>query len=112
MVGKIHVGDIKTELKPTVYDDSSGSAVVVNLANFDTFTMTFLRPDNTTFSKTNSDGVAIFNPPGADGVLHYITGTPSIWDQAGLWGISVTVLYSISGASFTSEYEYKEVLTN
>jgi len=110
--GKISVGDVKTELKPRVIDDSTGSAVIVNLANFDTFTITFLRPDGTTFSKTNADGVAIFNPPGADGVLHYITGTPSIWDQKGLWGFRVTVNNSVSGANFTSEYEYKEVLGN
>jgi len=112
VVGKIHVGDVKTELKPRVIDDSTGTAVIVNLANYDTFTITFLRPDGTTFTKTGSDGVAIFNPPGADGVLHYITPSPSIWDQKGLWGFSVTVNNSISGANFSTEYEYKEVLGN
>lgn len=110
VLGKIHVNDVKTELKPTIYETLSGSNVILNLANFDTFTMTFTRPDGTQFSKTNADGVAIFNSPGSDGVLHYITPTPSIWNQAGLWQIRVTVNNSVSGANFTTEDEPQEVL--
>ena len=43
VLGKVHVGDIKTELKPTVYETLSGANVILNLGNFDTFTMTFTK---------------------------------------------------------------------
>ncbi len=80
-VREIHVEDIGTSFRVTVYDGN----VIVDIASASTMTLNFFKPDKTTLSKT-----AVHFTDGTDGILEYITISGDL-DQAGKWKIQAVV---------------------
>lgn len=77
MAAAIHVGDIGTSLRATVYDQGG---VIVDLSSFDALTIKLLKPDHTTVEFITS----LFTD-GTDGVMEYVTTLASDLDIAGIW---------------------------
>ncbi len=80
-VREIHVEDIGTSFRVTVYD----SEVVVDISSATSMLLNFYKPDKSTVSQ-----VAVHYTDGTDGVLEYIT-TSNDLDMAGNWKIQAVV---------------------
>jgi len=85
-VEQVHVNDIGTIFRVTVYDTTStGSTTVADISLATTKTFTFKRPDGTTFDKT-----AVFTVAGADGDIQYISVDGDL-DVSGTWNLQAYV---------------------
>jgi hypothetical protein len=107
-LGKIHRGDIGTELQllvqDTLVDDTN---VPVDLSQVDGVVPLFViitDPDGTETTFVSN----ILNPPGTDGFMVYIT-TTSIWNQAGYWKKRPKLVY-LDGRTYQGNDIIFEVL--
>ena len=106
-LGLVHVGDIKTQFKITVNDTIGSTTSPLNLANFNTFSLIFTKPDGTTVTKTP----VINNPPGTDGVLLYSNTDSALIDQGGLWKVRAVCQDTVGSSKYTSNDATFEVLS-
>ena len=87
-VEQVHINDVGTIFRVTVYDTTStGGTTVADISSASTKTFTFKRPDGTTFDRT-----AVFTVAGVDGDLD-VSGTWNLQayvaTPAGNWNTSV-----------------------
>lgn len=90
----IKYNDIGTTFTITIVDDDS---VAVDISGATTVSMIFLKPDQTTITKT-----ATFVTDGSDGKIQYETVDGDL-DQSGLWHIQGYVDISSGDTIFHSE---------
>lgn len=79
----VHLNDIGTLLRPTLYDFDS-SVLDVSLAS--TITFTIVKPDGSSLSKTG-----LLHTDGTDGIVYYVFATGDL-DMIGVWRYRVTVV--------------------
>jgi hypothetical protein len=88
-VEQVHINDIGTIFRVTVYDTTStGSTTVADISGATTKTFTFKRPNGTTFERT-----AVFTTDGTDGDIQYISVDGDL-DVSGTWHLQAYVATS------------------
>ena len=86
MAEEVHVGDIGTIFRATMYDGST----VLDISGASTLQLIFAKPDGTTLTKT-----AVLTNDGTDGIMEYITVDGDL-DTKGDWKIQGYVaLYTL-----------------
>lgn len=85
MASEIHVGDVGTAFTATVKDEEEA---VVDLSDADVLQLWFLKPDQTTLTKT-----ATLVTDGTDGKIRYTTQNGDL-DQPGNWKVQAYVEYN------------------
>lgn len=86
MSSEIHMGDVGTIFRVTVYDGSD----VVDLSSVDTKQILLRKPNKAVLTCAAS-----FYTDGSDGIIQYTTQTSEL-DKAGLWSIQAYVAFSDS----------------
>ena len=81
---EIHVGDIGTEFRYTIYDDST----VVDLSSATDITIAFKKADDTALSK---DGLLYTD--GTDGIAYCLMASGDL-SVAGKWSSQVNIVFS------------------
>lgn len=105
-LGKVHVGDINTDIVLPVEDTENGTNSAFDLsANPGTYNIIIGDPDGNEQEFT----AAIVNAPGTDGKIHYLNTDASLFDEAGLWYAKANLDLD-DGSDFTSNPAYFEVL--
>ncbi len=92
-IGQIHVGDIATALRATIYDNNGA---IVDLSDASDLLLLYQKPD-----RSIGSWEASFYDDGTDGVIQYVTSTANDLDQAGVWNLQGKV--TISGALHRSD---------
>jgi hypothetical protein len=92
---EIHVDDIGTEFRCTMYDDST----IVDISSATTLELIFKKPDNTTFTRT-----AELYTDGTDGKLTYSSIEGDI-DSAGQWNLQVKLILT-DGTWYSDIYKF------
>lgn len=107
-LGKVHVGDVNTDIKIPVEDTENGSNSAYDLsANPGTYYIIIGDPDENEQTFTAS----IVNSPGTDGLIHYLNTDSTLFDEKGLWYAKPRVDLD-DGGDFTGNPIYFEVLGN
>jgi len=107
--GKIHVGDINTDIQLTVQDTQIGGAnTPVN------FVTTPIASSNIIVYDPSGNiqatlAASILNPPGTDGIIHAVNTLGTLFDEAGPWEFKGELNMS-DGGKFTTNRILKEVL--
>jgi hypothetical protein len=96
---EIHVGDVGTSLRATIYDGSS----IFSLSSA-TVSVVLVKPDGTKVTKAGS-----LVTDGTDGLVEYITVSGDL-DQAGIWEIQAIVTVGLN--SWRSEISRFKVKSN
>lgn len=99
MASEIHVGDVGTSFRPTIYDGST----VVDLTDALTLQMIFRKPDNTTITKTATYPTG---GTGSDGVIEYVSVDGDL-DIAGLWKLQCYLVLCDNTKWHTDLYDFK-----
>ena len=109
-LGKIHVGDVRTELQLLVQDTSVSDvnspldlSLVTGMGSAIQMIISDPSDNENTYSAT------VLNAPGTDGIIKFITTTPSIWDEPGFWKKRASITYS-DGSHYESNDIIFEVL--
>jgi len=107
--GKIHRGDIGTDLQLKVENTSADGLTntVVDLSQVDGIDPLFIiitDPDGT----ETAFEASILTPPGTDGYMRYIT-TTDIWNQSGYWKKRPRIIY-LDGKQYDGNNVIFEVL--
>lgn len=107
VVGKVHVGDVNTDIILTVQETVSGSNIALNLSTnpYDSLKVILIDPDGNESEKSAS----LVNSPGTDGKIHHLNTSSLIFDEAGAWKAKAKVNLS-DGSVFTSNEIMFEVL--
>ena len=100
MASEIHVGDIGTILRITVYDGTD----IVDVSNVDSMTIYLQKPTGATLTKT-----AVYYTDGTDGIIQYVTESGDL-DQAGTWQIQAKI--DFGSDVFNTSIEKFKVLRN
>jgi len=105
--GKIHVGDIGTDIQILINDtDITGTNVVFDLTGSTVHKILVYDPNgNLEITLTAS----ILNPPGTDGIIHAINSSAALFDEEGPWEFKGEVTLG-GGNLFTTNRILKEVL--
>jgi hypothetical protein len=99
VVGEFHVGDIGTKITFTVKDQTGPTTqVVVVIGVSDTHTVTFRRPDKTTFTKST-----VREGDGSAGQVSYTTVDATILNQGGHWSAQVELVVTSPSQTHKSE---------
>lgn len=105
-LGKVHTGDINTDIVIPVQDTVNGSNIAFNLqANPGTYYIIIGDPDG----NETSLAASIVNAPGTDGRIHHLNVNASLFDEAGLWYAKPRVDLD-DGGDFTGNPVFFEVL--
>lgn len=106
-LGKVHVGDVNTDIVMTVQDTQSGTNVAFDLqANPGDYYIIVIDPDG---NESSELAAAIVNSPGTDGQIHYLNGDSTLFDESGAWQAKARLRLD-DGAVFTSNPITFEVL--
>jgi len=81
-IEEIHLNDIGTVIRVTLYDGSS----VVDVSNASTLQLLFKKPDNTLLTKT-----AVLTGDGTDGQVQYITVAGDL-NVMGKWAVQARIV--------------------
>jgi hypothetical protein len=100
MASEIHVGDIGTILRVTIYDGTE----IVDVSNVDSKTIYLQKPTGATLTKT-----AVYYTDGTDGIIQYVTEDGDL-DQAGTWQIQAKIDFGTD--VFNTNIEKFKVLRN
>ena len=100
MASEIHVGDIGTILRVTIYDGTE----IVDVSNVDSKTIYLQKPTGETLTKT-----AVYYTDGTDGIIQYVTESGDL-DQAGTWQIQAKIDFGTD--VFNTNIEKFKVLRN
>jgi len=104
--GKIHVGDIGTDIQILFNEtDVTGTNVVLDLTGTTLWRIFVYDPSGNLESTLTA---SILNAPGTDGIIRHVT-TVSIFDEEGPWEFKGEVTLA-SGNLFTTNRILKEVL--
>lgn len=105
--GKVHIGDVNTDIILTVQETVNGVNIALNLQSnpFTTLQVILSDPDGNESTFTG----ALANPPGTDGKIHYLNTSSSTFDESGAWKAKAKVTLS-DGSIFTSNEVIFEVL--
>jgi hypothetical protein len=106
-LGKIHTGDVNTDIQITCQNTNTSDANVAIDFNSDSATheIIVIDPDDNESTHTAS----LLNPPGTDGIVHFVNADSALFDEAGAWGFKAKLTFT-SGGIFTTNTIYKEVL--
>lgn len=86
-VEQAHVNDIGTVFRVTVYDTTStGGSIIADISDAITLTISFRRPDGSTFDRSAS-----FTDDGTDGQIEYATVNGDL-NKAGTWGLQAYIV--------------------
>ena len=107
VVGKVHVGDVNTDIILTVQETVSGSNIALNLQSnpYSSLKVILSDPDNNESEHTAS----LVNSPGTDGKIHYLNTNSTTFDESGAWKAKAKVTLA-DGSIFTSNEIIFEVL--
>lgn len=97
MKSEVHVNDIGTAFRATVYDEDS---LAVSLTGVSSKYLIFKKPDGTVSQKS-----ADFYTDGSDGVIQYISESGFL-DQPALWQLQGYVIFP-GGSWKTDIYEFR-----
>ena len=101
-LGKVHVGDVGTEFQLLVEDTTvNNTNTPLDLSLADDFFTVFTDPSG---NETVYDAT-ILNPPGTDGIIKFITTSPSPWDESGFWSRRARIHYAIG-----SQYDSNDII--
>ena len=105
--GKVHVGDVNTDIILTVQETVNGVNIPLDLnANpFTTLQVILSDPDGNESLHT----AALVNAPGTDGKIHYLNTIAGTFDESGAWTAKAKVTLA-DGSIFTSNEKTFEVL--
>ena len=106
-VGKIHVGDVNSDLILTIQETVNGvnQAFDLDSNNYSTVEVILSDPDENESTHT----AALVNSPGTDGKIHYINTDSTVFDVSGAWTAKGKVTLD-DGSVFTSNEVTFEVL--
>jgi|TARA_R110000787_G_scaffold191845_1_gene303403 hypothetical protein len=106
-LGKIHTGDTNTDIQITCQNTTTSDTNVA--IDFSTDTATYqiivIDPDDNESTHTAS----LLNSPGTDGIIHFVNGDSTLFDEAGVWGFKAKLTFDAGGV-FTTNPIFKEVL--
>ncbi len=107
VVGKIHVGDVNTDLILTINETVNGvnQAFDLQAAAYSVVEIIISDPDGTETIKTG----ALVNSPGTDGKIHAINSVSALFNVGGAWTAKGRVTL-VDGSIFTSNEITFEVL--
>lgn len=84
-LGKVHVGDVNTDIVVPVEDTVNGTNVAYDLsANPGTYTIIISDPDG----NDTEIAASILNAPGTNGKIHKINTDSTLFDEPGAWTAS------------------------
>lgn len=98
---EIHVGDIGTIFRITIYD---GGTTALDVSTATSQEIIFLKPDGTTVTQTSS-----FYTDGTDGIIQYTTIANDL-DAAGTWKLQAKV--TLPGGTWSSCTQKFKVYAN
>ena len=105
--GKIHVGDIGTDIQILINEtDVSGTNIVFDLTGSTGHSIIVYDPQG---NLENTLTASILNPPGTDGIIRAINTDSTLFDEEGPWEFKGEVTLS-GGNKFTTNRILKEVL--
>jgi len=105
--GKIHVGDIGTDIQIEVNDtDILGVNVILDLTG-STAQFIIVYDPNGIIQDTLT--ASILNPPGTDGIIRAVNTDSALFDEEGPWEFKGEVTLP-GGTKFTTDRILKEVL--
>ena len=82
-LGKVHVGDVNTDIVIPVEDTQSGTNVAFDLqANPGSYFIILEDPDG---NESAELAASIVNSPGTDGKIHHLNTDSTIFDESGAW---------------------------
>lgn len=107
VLGKVHVGDVNTDVILTVQETVNGTNIALNLSTnpYTTLQIIISDPDNNESTFT----AALVNSPGTDGKIHYLNTIAGTFDESGAWKAKAKVTLA-DGSIFTSNEITFEVL--
>lgn len=97
MKSEVHVGDIGTAFRTTIYDQSSG---IVDISTADSKYLIFKKPNGTVVQESAS-----FLTDGTDGIIQYVSVSGFI-DQPAVWQLQGYVTFP-GGSWKTDIYEFR-----
>jgi hypothetical protein len=106
-LGKVHTGDVNTDIVMTVQDTQSGTNVAFDLqANPGDYYIIVIDPDG---NESSEFAAAIVNSPGTDGQIHYLNTDTTLFDESGAWQAKARLRLD-DGSIYTSNPITFEVL--
>lgn len=107
-IGKIHTGDVNSDLILTVEETVNGvnQAFDLDAANFSLLQIILSDPDENESSHT----AALVNSPGTDGKIHFLNTDAAVFDDGGAWTAKAKITLD-DGSIFTSNPVTFEVLS-
>lgn len=109
VLGKVHVGDVNTDIILTVQETVNGVNIALNLQTnpFTLLQVILSDPD----SNESLHTAALVNSPGTDGKIHYLNTSSATFDESGAWKARAKVTLA-DGSIYTSNELIFEVLSN
>lgn len=99
MSAEIHVGDVGTSFRATVYDQDGA---IVDLSTFTSLILKVMKPNRKTENFT-----ATLYTDGTDGIMEYVTSSANDLSQSGIWKMQGIVTLSGGGNHYSDIVEFR-----